>query len=192
MGATATNDRTPFSVPPQNSEQASWFASEVQPHETALRAYLHERFPTLVDIDDLVQDSYARMMRAWNAGKVSQPKAYLFATARHLALDLFRRRQVVSIEGRENIDQLAVMEERPDAAESASQAQELELLSEAIAALPGRCREILTLRRLHGRSHREIAEQLGISEHTVNAQLAIGVIRCRDFLQARGVRKERS
>lgn len=173
-------------MPPQNTEQATWFASEVQPHETALRAYLRERFPSLLDIDDLVQDSYARVMRAWALGKVTQPKAYLFATARNLALDLFRRRQVVTFEATD-LARLPVVEDRPDAAEAASQAQELELLAEAIEALPERCREIFTLRRLHGWSHREIAAKFGISEHTVNAQLATGVLRCRAYLRARGV-----
>ncbi len=176
-------------MPPQNPEQASWFASQVQPHETALRSYLRARFPTLLDIDDLIQDSYARLMRAWDAGKVEQPKAYLFATARNLAFDLFRRRQVVSIEGLADFEQLSVIEDRPDAAESASHAQELELLGHAIEALPARCRQVLTLRRLHGLSHREIAAQLSISEHTVNAQLAIGLLRCRTYLQAHGVVK---
>ena len=37
-------------MPP--SEQALWFAEEVQPHEPALRAYLQARFPTLGDHDD--------------------------------------------------------------------------------------------------------------------------------------------
>ncbi|MEX2045011.1 MAG: RNA polymerase sigma factor [Opitutus sp.] len=176
-------------MPPQNPEQASWFASEVQPHETALRAYLRERFPTLIDIDDLVQDSYARMMRAWDAGKISKPKAYLFATARNLARDLFRRRQVVSIEALADLEPLFVIEDGPDAAECASHAQELEILSHAIDALPARCREILTRRRILGHSHRQIARNLGISEHTVNAQLAIGLLRCRAYLRARGVIK---
>lgn len=174
------------------TEQARWFAEEVQPHETALRAYLRERFPTLLDIDDLVQDTYERMIRARDTGRVRQPKAYLFATARNLAHDFFRRRQVVSIDGSADVDRLRLLEETPDAAESASQAQEIDILHEAIASLPDRCRQVLTLRRLRGLSHREIARRLGISEHTVNAQLAIGVLRCREFLRIRGVLKGRA
>ena len=76
---------------------------------------------------------------------------------------------------------------RPDAAEALSHEQELQLLDEAMRALPPRCREILTLRRLHGLSHRAIAERLGIAEGTVNAQLAIGLLRCRQYLCAHGV-----
>lgn len=176
-------------MPPHNPEQARWFASEVQPHEDALRSYLRDRFPTLLDVDDLIQDSYVRMMRARGAGTVTQPKAFLFATARNLALDLFRRRQVVSFEALEHLDDSFVIEESPNAAEAASHAQELEILSQAIATLPDRCRDIFTRRRIKGESHREIARQLGISEHTVNAQLAIAVLRCRAYLRARGITK---
>ena len=51
---------------------------------------------------------------------------------------------------------------------------------------------MLTLRKLHGLSHREIAQQLGIAENTVNAQIAIGVLRLRDYLRARGVTQSSS
>ena len=176
-------------MPPPDAEQTRWFIEEVHPHEAALRAYLHGCFPTLQDIDDLVQEAYARLIRAHNAGPVSHPRAYLFATARNAALDLFRRGKIVSIEGIAEIERLSVLDTGPDAAEKASHDQEIEILHEAVGSLPDRCRQILTLRRLHGRSHREIARALGISEHTVNAQLAIGMLRCRQYLRARGVLK---
>jgi RNA polymerase sigma factor (sigma-70 family) len=187
----AVTARPPFSVPPLDAEQTRWFLEEVQPHEAALRAYLRVRFPTLRDIDDLVQDTYARLIRAYSSGQVSQPKAYLFAAARNAALDFFRREKIVSIEHLAEIHELPVLEERPDAAEKACHDQELAILAEAIRALPSRCREIITLRKLRGLSHAEIAQMLGISEHTVNAQLAIGVLRCREYLRSRGVLKGR-
>ena len=57
-------------MPPSRSEQADWFAAEVQPHESSLRAWLRGRFPTLTDVDDLVQEAYARLLRAQASGKV--------------------------------------------------------------------------------------------------------------------------
>ena len=44
-------------------EQARWFSEHVHPHEPALRAYLSKRFPTLPDHDDLVQETYVRVLR---------------------------------------------------------------------------------------------------------------------------------
>lgn len=61
-------------MPP--TEQARWFAEEVYPHEPALRAYLQARFPTLGDHDDLVQETYTRLLRAQaNGGARYRPRS---------------------------------------------------------------------------------------------------------------------
>ena len=62
---------------------------------------------------------------------------------------------------------LPVIEERPDAAESATRQEELELLAAAVRELPDRCRRVLTLRLLYGLSHKEIAANLHLSVKTV-------------------------
>ena len=174
-------------MPPQKSETSHWFSEEIQPHESSLRAYLHRVFPSLPDIDDLVQESYARLIRARASGKVSYAKAFLFTTARNAALDIFRRKQVVVIDGVANLDELSVTEDRPDIAEAISKQQELALLADAVKTLPDRCRQVVTLRMLYGMSHKEIAAQLHISDQTVKAQLAKGMRRCADYLAARGL-----
>jgi RNA polymerase sigma factor (sigma-70 family) len=164
-----------------------WFALEVLPHEPSLRAYLRGKFPSLTDTDDLVQETYARLLRARETGGVRSAKALLFTTARNAAFDLFRRKRVVSIEGTAEIDELFVYDDSPGVAETICHEQELELLLDAVRALPDRCREVLTLRKIYGLSHKEIATRMGISERTVNAHVAIGLLRCRDFLRNRGV-----
>ncbi|HEY0968665.1 MAG TPA: sigma-70 family RNA polymerase sigma factor [Opitutaceae bacterium] len=167
-------------------DESRWFAEEVQPHEPALRAYLRGRFPTLRDVDDLVHDAYLRLMSIRSTDRVGHTKAYLFITARNAALDRFRRDKVVPVIGISELAEQAMIEERPDAAELASRDQELEMLSEAIRSLPERCRLIFSMRKLLGLSHREIAKRLSISERTVNAQIAIGVARCRYYFRLRG------
>lgn len=177
-------------MPPADPETSRWFAEEVQPHEPELRAYLRAKFSTHLDIDDLVQETYTRLLQAREHTPLRSAKAYLFTTARNAAYDFFRRRKIVSIEGIAEIELLPVFDDRPGVAEAACHDQELQLLAEAIQALPERCRRVLTLRKLHGLSHREIATRLGIAENTVNAQVAIGVLRLRDYLRARGLNQE--
>ena len=176
-------------MPPVDPQTARWFAQEVRPHESELRAYLRATFSGHLDVDDLVQETYARLLQAREQSHIPlrSARAYLFATARNAAFDFFRRRKIVAIDGIAEIELLPVFEDRPGVAEAVCHDQELQLLAEAIQALPERCRRVLTLRKLHGLSHREIARQLGISENTVNAQVAIGVLRLRDYLRARGV-----
>lgn len=170
-----------------SAEQARWFTEEVQPHETSLRAYLQRTFPTISDVDDLVQESYIRLLRARAAGPVRSVKAFLFTTARHAAIDIFRRKKVVSIEAVEEIDALSVYREDIGVAEVVSQRQEIQLLSDAIRSLPERTRHVLTLRKLFGLPQKEIAIRLSISEHTVEAHVIKGMRRCRQYLRAKGL-----
>ena len=169
------------------AEDSRWFREDIRPHERELRAFLQRRFPSLGDVDDIVQETYARLLRAREGGTATLTRAYFFVVARTIALDLVRRNRTVSLDRLGEMEELSVVEEGPDAAEALSHEQELQLLADAMSALPPRCREILTLRRIHGLSHREIAGRLGIAEGTVNAQLAIGLMRCRQYLCAHGV-----
>ncbi len=169
------------------SEQARWFTREVQPHEPRLRAYLRKQFPALHDLDDVVQESHLRLLRAREQGRIESVKAYLFAVARNVALGVFRRRQNITAVPVNDLEGWRILDGEPHVAESASLRQELALATEAIEALPARCREIVVLRTLHGRSHKEIAAQLGLSEPTVRVQVARGMKKCADFLRQRGV-----
>ncbi len=176
-----------MSLPP--SDDANWFAAEVQPHDAALRAWLLARFSGLGEIDDVVQETYSRVLqlRARDRLRVHAVKPLLFTTARNLALDELRRRRIVPMHVLPEDDSAACADDAPGIAETVGRRQELALLAEAIQALPVRCRQILTLRKIYGLSQREIARQLGISEHTVEAQVGIGMHRCADYLSHLGL-----
>ncbi len=171
---------------PPSPEHADWFAEQVLPHEPMLRAWLHRRFEAQVEIDDVVQEAYVRLLQAHAAGPVASPKAFLFATARNVALDRLRRHEVSRTEFLGQMADLNVLDERAGVPETVARNQELALLTEAIQSLPARCRQIFTLRKLYGLSQREIAERLGISESTVSNQLVIGIEKCTDFFAERG------
>jgi RNA polymerase sigma-70 factor (ECF subfamily) len=169
------------------NESNDWFLEQVHPHESVLRRWLRGRFPWLTDIDDLVQESYARILRAKQEGRVGHAKSYLFITARNAAYDQARRNQVLSIESVAEMATFPVIEELPGAREILTRDQELEILAAAIESLPRRCRLVVKLRKLRGLSYQEIAQQLGISVHTVNAQLTKGMTLCRSYLRRNGV-----
>lgn len=174
-------------MPENNDELSRWFAAEVQPHEAALRAWLRSQFPQLPDVDDLVQETYTRVLRARERDEVRSPRALLFTTARHLAIDWARRNRIVAFEPITEVESRPVYDEGRGVAESAAHRQELEILTHAIQSLPDRCRQVLTLRKIYGLSQKEIAAQLGISEHTVEVQVANGMRRCTEFLARHGL-----
>jgi len=171
----------------ERAEQTRWFADEVQPHGGKLKAYLRGSFPSIQDVDDVVQESYLRIWRRRLVGPVTSAQSYLYKIARNLALDLIRRRSILSVEPLSTSEGLDVLDAGPGAAESACTSEEIELLLKAIEALPPRCREVVILRKLRGFTPREIADRLGIAEGTVHIHGGVGVRRIEQFLRERGV-----
>lgn len=176
-----------LSVNPAHPDEARWLAEEVLPHEPALRAYLRSHYPDVRDVDDIVQESYLRLLERKHGHEITSPKAYLFSTARNAALSLLRRPRIFSDTPVTELSGSHVLEGSPDAAEMASQQQEIELLMNAIDALPPRCREIFILRKLQNLPQKEIATRLGLSEQTVQVQIARGAAKCAAYFRERGL-----
>lgn len=167
------------------AERTRWFTEEVHQHEAALRGYLHNAFPSL-DVDDVVQESYLKLLRARTAGRIASTKSYLFSIARNTALTLFHRRRIFSATPVNELPDSLVLVEEPDAAQTMAARERLELMSQAIAHLPERCRDVMRLAALRGCSNAEIAATLGLSENTVRVHLARGIRKCAVFLRERG------
>lgn len=166
---------------PSSANSDLWFVTEVQPHRPALRAWLLARFPTLPDIDDLVQESLTRVLRAREVSPIRSTRALLFATARNLALDAVRRQRVVSFEPITDETASSVLADNSDVVATVSKQQEFELLTQAIQSLPDRCRQVLTLRTAYGFTPKQIADKLAVSESTVEKQMALGIRLCAKF-----------
>jgi RNA polymerase sigma-70 factor (ECF subfamily) len=179
-------------MPPLKTEQTRWFVSEVQPHEPALRAYLQARFPRLGDSDDVIQETYVRVLREWTAGQLRHTRAFLFTAARNIAIDFFRRQCNKNLTTVPHPDATDVVDDTPGVVEVLGRQQTLDLLAEAVRALPDRCRQVVMLRYVKGRSYKEIAAILGISTETVKTHLERGVQRCGDYLRALGMDDEGS
>lgn len=162
------------------AEYQAWFTTAILPHEDALRRWLRSRFPHL-DVDDLVQESFLRIFRFAANEPVSYPKAYLFTTARNLALRRIRherqRSELVETDPSEIID------DKPGIPEAVARRQEHDLLIEALQSLPERARQVFTLRRVYNLPLKEIAAQLRLSEKTVEAHISLALRRCTDFVQ---------
>lgn len=168
-------------------DRQAWFAQQILVHEARLRAYLRRFFRAPSDVADGVQETYARLLSLPDGvlDAIRSPHAFLFTAARNLALEWSRRERVIFRRPLPEPAAASVLDESPGADEQLGARQELELLAEAIASLPARCREVLTLRKLYGVSQKEIAARLGITENTVEKHAANGVRLCAAYLGAR-------
>lgn len=152
----------------------SWFAREILVHESALMRYLLRSWFRREEIHDLRQEIYVRVYEAAAKVRPAMPKSFMFTTARHLMTDRLRRGRVVSIEAVGDIDALNVLIDEISPERRLGARQELKRLTDAFDRLPDRCREVVWLRRVEELSQKQVAARMGISEKTVEKQVAKG------------------
>jgi RNA polymerase sigma-70 factor (ECF subfamily) len=147
-------------MPPEYSDQAEWYAEQIEPHELQIRHWLKSRYGSQCDVDDVIQDSLLKIFKAREKAELKSPKAFFFAVARNMAVD--------------SVDEVAARN------------HELEILTQAIQSLPERCRRIFTLSKVYGMTYNDIARDMGISFNTVSAQIAIGLSKCTKYMRRHG------
>jgi len=157
------------------SEIVAWVASNVIPHEAALRSRLQWMAVSGEEIDDIVQDAYLNIARLQNVTHIRDGRAYLFSTARMVVLQRIRRNRIVTIDSLSEAQALSIEDNDPGPERRVSARRELERVRRLINDLPTTCREIFELRRVQGVPQRQIAERLGIPEHTVEQQAIRGL-----------------
>ncbi|MBB3761651.1 RNA polymerase sigma factor [Xanthomonas arboricola] len=162
-------------MPAIDSQRAAWLATQVLPHEPALRRWLRKHAPGNVDCDDVIQETYAILAGLGEVGHIANPRAYLFTAAQSVLLQQVRRARIVSIESVAEIERLDITQDERSPERHAIAGQELRRIGEALAALPDKCRQVFLLRKVDGLSQREIAARLGISEDTVEKHIVKGL-----------------
>jgi len=139
------------------------------------------------DIEDIVHETFLRAYEAEIHTQIKSPKAFLFKTAKNLALnhlDKCSYRLVDYIEDSETID---VLVDRISSERRAESDEQFFIFCRAVSSLPIQCRKVFILRKVYGFTHKEIAEQLEISRSTVEKHLAQGLLKCNEYMHAKGV-----
>jgi len=152
-------------------DRTQWLARRILPHEGELRTWLSRRPLVGLDIDDVVQESYAILAGLGCVGHIRNPRTYLFEVAKSVVLMALRRSQVVSFSALTDMESLEVPCDAPGPDAIAAGRQELERIATFIATLPPKCREVFTLRKVHELSQREVAHRMVISESTVEKHM---------------------
>ncbi len=136
-----------------------------------LRRYLSRLLRDSAEAQDVSHDAYVRVYPLIKAQKAEKPEALLYTTARRLALNRIKRRQIGPFVGDAARPEMAASS-APGVVQQVIARQELGRLQAAIAELPPGCRAVLLLRKIELLSHQEIADRLGISISTVEKQHA--------------------
>lgn len=150
-----------------------WIADHILPWEAEVRRWLSRYTRTLYadDIDDLIQEAYARL---WSTdfSHVKDGRRFLYTIVRNALHDQLRRARVVQIECVAEIDTLDI-EGAPGPERWVSARQQFEQLVRVLGKLTPQRRTVYQLRKFEELPLREIAQRLGITEKTVENLLRL-------------------
>ena len=153
-------------LPNDANDFAGFYRKTVAP----LRRYLARLIGSSTDAQDLAHDAYARVYPAVVKGHVEAPQAFLFTTARRLAINQIRHRDLARTQATSHEVLDGAMAPGPAVPQTVMARQELAQLERALAQLPPGCRAVLLLRKVELLPHKEIARRLGVSCSTVEKQ----------------------
>lgn len=133
------------------------------------------------EAEDVVQDT---MIKVWNNRdrwqEIDSIEAYCLTICRNLSLDVLRKKdnQLQSIEEE---DVLASQQSTQNLQEAIIQKDRLQLIRQLVDALPEKQRSCMQLRDFEGKSYKEIATILNISEE----QVKVNIFRARQTIKQR-------
>jgi len=156
-------------------ERGRWLARNVLPHEALIRARLSDvRLPG-VDIEDIIQETYARILAVPSLETIRYPRQYAIQTAKSIVIDHMRHSRVIPITSSGNLEQLNIAVPEASTEERLEFQSEIQEVADALAQLPASCRETLILRRIEGLSQKETARRLRVSEKAVEKYMGRGL-----------------
>lgn len=138
--------------------------------------------------EDLFQETWIRVLdRGHQYDSKSRFDTWLFAIARHLVIDLQRRKKPQSLDALTHPDQQSPIDlaapNSPSALDLITNRETEMSLQESIARLPAIYREVLVLRFQEDMALEEIAKVLGAPVSTVKSRLYRGLQMLRELLE---------
>ncbi|WP_411033687.1 RNA polymerase sigma factor [Shinella sp. BYT-45] len=135
--------------------------------------------------EDVAQETYVRARRAIDNGPIEHVEAFLYQTARNLAINYKRRQDMRGRIERDDVSEADlenVASSAPSQETDLIQRQRLQCLNEAVARLPQRAQTVWLLSRMEKWPYPKIAEHLGVSPNTVFNDLKLAHAHCLDAL----------
>ncbi len=139
--------------------------------------------------EDVAQSAFMRFAAA-DPAHIENPRAFLYATARHLVIDHHRKAQRVGAheQAAQSAAEDRVYELSPE--NVLLQAERFRILAQALERMPLKRRRLVLLNRFEGLSYAEIGEQFGMSAENVRKHIERTLAECLRALRGVDVHEE--
>lgn len=127
------------------------------------------------EIEDIVQETFVQSFVAARSQHIRNPKAFMFRTARNLALNSINRSEYKLSSSMEELPDFDIATEGNPVEEECLSDEKFMNFCKAVATLPVHCRRVFILKKVYGLSQKEIAAYLKISPSTVEKHIARGM-----------------
>lgn len=161
--------------------EQSAFETLYQRWRKPLYAYLHSAVPSGIDIDDLYQELWLRIIKAADKFTGDGFRYWVFRIARNLCIDRGRRAHLKAVDDREELPETP--DPKPSLAQQADADDCAKRFRLELAALPNDQREALVLKEETGLSLAAIAELVDTGKETIKSRLRYAMKRLREKLE---------
>ncbi|TEA80018.1 RNA polymerase sigma factor [Allopusillimonas ginsengisoli] len=134
-----------------------------QKHAHEINCYLRKCGHGQDEAADLTQDVFLRVMRAMQPKCDDNLRAYLYAVARNLSTDVYRRRQTARISDIPDYEYYGFPDPNPGPEQVIACRQQLEILDRALAELPQKTRRAFELYRFGEMTITQVAAEINLS-----------------------------
>ena len=148
----------------------------------ALLRYLFDLLSRREDAEDVVQETYIRLMNAKTLERSdARARAFLFKIATNLAYDRFRERRVRGAQSDAELGALA--SDAPSPERIVAFEQGVDIVKRTLLELTPRCRQVFLLRTAEELDYEEIAQRLNVSKRTVEREMQTALELCQQRLR---------
>lgn len=148
-----------------------WFADTVFVFQQQHRRYALSLVRQAEEAEELVQEAYARLFACKDWAGIADPHAFTIRIIRNLAIERFRRAEVIRIDQGALVASLEIADDEPTPDVVAMGRSELRRIADLMQDMPPRMREALYLRRIEGLSPAQVAERMNISVSTMETHI---------------------
>jgi RNA polymerase sigma-70 factor (ECF subfamily) len=134
------------------------------------------------DVEDIVQETFLKSYEAGLKTEITHQRTYMLTIAKNLALNHVSKASVRKNQSLDDLQTLPIDLASTSLESQIASKERFLHFCQATETLSVDVKRVFILKKVHGMSQKEIADNLGISQSTVEKHVAKGLLQCSTYL----------